>query len=102
MPVSLCHKSVFYRRDRAGFWHEGSVQSVLCYKEIQVPYVQKSGHFPIELCHKLWTLKKFRHATSIVATCCRLSLTQVDAQCYKLAGPSSVDYKLTMPAAVDR
>jgi len=35
-------------------------------------------------CTKLWTFK-YRHCTSIVATCCQLSSTNVDAQCDKLA-----------------
>ena len=58
VPVSVRHKSVFYRNgwtNRAGFWHVSFLPTVLHCVKRKFDYLQKWGHFPLELCHKLQT-----------------------------------------------
>ena len=56
--VCVCHKSVFYRNgwtNRAGFWHVSFLPTVLHCVKRKFGYLQKLGHFPLELCPKLRT-----------------------------------------------
>ena len=64
VSVSLCHKPALHPigwTDQAGFYHRGFLQHVLhC------------------------VVREFGYGTSIVATCCQLISTKVEAQYYKL------------------
>ena len=70
-PVSVCHKSMFYRNggtNRAGFWHVSFLPAVLHCVQRKFRYLQNKGT-------SLWNfvlnpgLRKFRHGISIVETC---------------------------------
>ena len=84
MSVCVCHKSVFCRKgwtNQAGFWLGSFFRSVIHSVTIKFRYLQKWGYFPLELCSKLWTVKrKFRHSISIVRMCYQLSSRKLDAQ----------------------
>jgi len=59
---SVRHKPVVYRNDwtnRAGFWHGGFLPPIVR----KFGYLQKSGHFPLELFSKLRTFKNFATAS---------------------------------------
>jgi len=59
-PVSVCHKSVFYRNDRtnrAGFWHAGFLPYIPHRAVRKYGYLQKLGYFPLRFCSKLRTWK---------------------------------------------
>ena len=81
--VCVCHKSHFCcngRADRAGFGMETSfLLSILhCWKEIQVS--TKTGLRVLPSGTLFYTPdEKFCNSVSIVATCCQLSSTKVDA-----------------------
>jgi len=78
-PVSVCHKSVFYRNGRTFDWFLAwrllLTSPTLCCKEIQVSNKNK-GTF---LLNFFLTLKICR-GISIVETCYKLSSRNVDAQ----------------------
>jgi len=85
MPAQYwtCRKSVFCRNgwtNRAGFLLEKRLQvdprDLLTRKFY---FLQKQRYFPLELCPKVWTYRKFCHCNPFVATCCHISATKVDA-----------------------
>ena len=58
--VCICHKSVFYRNgwtNRTGFWRVSFLLHVLHRVKRKFGYLQKQGHFPLEVCPKLRTQK---------------------------------------------
>jgi len=87
VSLSVRHTSKFYQNgytDSAYSWHEGILRRIsylYYYKKIRVsPKIRilRSGTLLRAL-----DLKRFRHGTSIAATCCQLSPIKVDAQSAK-------------------
>jgi len=63
-PVSVCvcvrlsQVGVLPKRvNEPSFWHVSFLLPVLHCVKRKFDYLQKLGHFPLELCPKLWTLK---------------------------------------------
>jgi len=94
---SVRHKPVVYQNDwtnRAGFWHGGFLPPIVR----KFGYLQKSGHFPLELFPKLRTFKNFatasrsscqQNSSSSSSTVERVDNRRVVAVYYKLVNCNS-------------